>query len=90
MRTAGPGLTWRVWVTEGDLREARAAWLQARDGGAPPDRVLELREELERMTRTAAFQSAGDLASSRRDPGPLRVPSPVRRSIRPPQVSAAR
>lgn len=54
--------TWRVWVTEGDLREARAAWLRARDGGAPVDRVADLLEELERLTRTAVYQATGDPA----------------------------
>ena len=52
--------TWRVWVTDDDLRDARAAWDRARDGGAPPDRVLDLLEELERLTRARAYQAAGD------------------------------
>ena len=56
--------TWRVWVTDEDVHRARSAWVRARDDGAPADRVRDLLEEWERLSRTATLQSAGDPWSS--------------------------
>jgi hypothetical protein len=76
---------WRVWVTEADIRAAREAWVTARDAGAPADRVLDLLQELERLTRTAVLQSAGDPSATGRDAVARRVPSfTARRFLRPP------
>ena len=48
--------TWRVWVTVEDVRQATDAWLSALVGGAPEDRVEDLREELQRLWRAEASQ----------------------------------
>lgn len=79
-------LPWRVWVSEDDLQAARSAWMSARDGGAPPDRVRELREEFDRLLRTALYQAEGDPAPTGRGRTTVRaVPShAVRRTLRPP------
>jgi hypothetical protein len=89
---SAPTDTWRVWVTEDDLREARAAWARARDAGAPADRVGDLREELERLSRTAAYQATGDAWDNGRGLDVVRrMPSlAARRLLRPDaQLSAA-
>ena len=52
--------TWRVWVTDEDIRQATNAWLAAVDGGAPTDRVDDLREELQRLWRAGAYQHTVD------------------------------
>lgn len=52
--------TWRVWVTAADVRAARVAWIEARESGAPPERVLDLLQELDRLSCTLAYQAAGD------------------------------
>ncbi len=52
--------TWRVWVTDADIRQATNAWLAAVDGGAPIDRVEDLREELQRLWRAGAHQMTVD------------------------------
>lgn len=82
---------WRVWVTEDDLRAARTAWAQARDDGAPVERVLDLLAELERMTRTAALQASGDPWWSSHEVRAVRVVPSVaaRRLLRPPRLTAA-
>jgi hypothetical protein len=49
---------WRVWVTDADIRQATDAWLSALDGGAPEDRVEDLRDELRRLWRAEASQVA--------------------------------
>jgi hypothetical protein len=49
---------WRVRVRPADVRQARDTWLAARDGGAPTERVQDLREELERLWRAEAYQTA--------------------------------
>ncbi len=81
-----PTATWRVWVTEHDRRAARDAWARARDGGAPPDRVQDLLEELERLVRTATYQAEGDPWSSGRGRSstPVVASLHARRSLRPP------
>ncbi len=83
---ARPPATWRVWVTERDLRDARDAWVRARDGGAPPDRVRDLLDELERLIRTSTFQAQGDPWATGTVPSrKSAVPSLIgRRSLRPP------
>ncbi len=58
--TTGATEGWRVRVTADDVRQARDAWLAARDGGAPADRVLDLREDLERLWRAEAYQIAAE------------------------------
>jgi hypothetical protein len=52
--------TWRVWVTDDDIRQATDAWLAAVDGGAPTDRVDDLREELQRLWRAGSCQLTAD------------------------------
>ncbi|GAA2722434.1 hypothetical protein [Cellulomonas aerilata] len=47
---------WRVWVTDEDIQQATNAWLSAVDGGAPLERVDDLREELGRLWRAGAQQ----------------------------------
>jgi hypothetical protein len=80
------GSAWRVWVSENDLRDARAAWMRARDGGAPPEQVRELLDELERLIRTAVYQAEGDPEPTWRGPrNPTAVASlSARRFLRPP------
>ncbi len=80
-------LPWRVWVSEDDLpRPLARRGCSARDGGAPPDRVRELREEFDRLLRTALYQAEGDPAPTGRGRTTVRaVPShAVRRTLRPP------
>jgi len=48
--------TWRVWVTDADIRQATDAWLSALDGGAPVERVDDLRDELRRLWRAEVHQ----------------------------------
>lgn len=55
-----PEQAWRVHVSPEDIRAAHDAWLRARDAGAPSDRLRDLREELERIVRAQALQTAGD------------------------------
>ena len=90
---SAPTDTWRVWVTEDDLREARTAWVRARDAGAPAERVRDLREELERLSRTAAYQAAGDAWDTGRGldrDAVRRTPSLVERRLqRPARFSVA-
>lgn len=52
--------TWRVWVTDADIRQATDAWLSALDGGAPEDRVEDLRQELQRLWRAEVNQVSID------------------------------
>ncbi len=52
--------TWRVWVTDEDIRQATDAWLAAVDGGAPHDWVEDLREEVQRLWRAGACQTTVD------------------------------
>ena len=83
---------WRVWVTEADIGAAREAWVSARDAGAPADRVLDLLQELERLTRTAALPVGGGPRGAQAGTAVARrVPSfTARRFLRPPaRLSAA-
>ena len=47
-----------VTVQERDVTEARAAWLAAENGGAPPARVEELLDDYARLVRARAAQQA--------------------------------
>jgi hypothetical protein len=73
-------------VSESDLRAARTAWVRARDGGAPAERVRDLQEELERLLQTALYQAEGDPASTGRGSAKVRVVQSLssRRFLRPP------
>ncbi|WP_182113465.1 MULTISPECIES: hypothetical protein [unclassified Actinotalea] len=53
-----PEIEWFVTVTDRDVRLARDAWVAARDGGAPEQRVAVLRASHERLVRTQARQFA--------------------------------
>lgn len=52
--------TWRVDVTDADIRAAKEAWVAARDGDATPARVDELYAGYERLVRTQARQIAAE------------------------------
>ncbi len=85
MTTTATATDWRVRVTERDLRDARDAWVRARDAGAPADRVQDLREEHERLVRAAAYQAAGDPPVAGTASSTRAVASwTARRSLRPP------
>jgi hypothetical protein len=45
-----------VYVTSEDIRQARAAWEQARDRGDSPERVALLRRDMEQLWRLQAHQ----------------------------------
>ena len=47
---------WRVRVTDADIKRATDEWLSALDGGAPEERVDDLRQELHRLCRAEAHQ----------------------------------
>lgn len=55
---------WRVRVSDEDVRQARDAWLRARHGGAPAERVRELRQDLERLWRARRSELGDALTSS--------------------------
>ena len=47
-----------VDVTNDDIAAARAAWVDALRSGSPADRVLLLREDVDRLTRAQTRQIA--------------------------------
>ena len=62
MDTSDHGIdSWRVRVTDADIRRATDDWLAALDLGAPSDRVDDLLQELQRLWRAGVRQLAGDL-----------------------------
>ena len=57
-RTPEVESAWRIDVTDADIRAAKEAWMAARDGGAPDERVLQLHQGYERLVRTQGRQIA--------------------------------
>ncbi|GAA2719734.1 hypothetical protein [Cellulomonas aerilata] len=55
----------RVEITDADIRTAKRAWLAARDGGAPEDRVQRLFDGYERLVNAQAQQIADDFRRRR-------------------------
>lgn len=52
--------TWRIDVTDADIRLAKRAWIAARDGDAPTTRTDQLYDDLRMLVHTQAQQIADD------------------------------
>ena len=50
--------SWQVHISDGDVRAAKQAWLEAQRDGAPAERVAALHSGYESLVRTQARQLA--------------------------------
>lgn len=57
--------TWRLVVTDADVRAAKVVWLAARDGGSSAERVEMLFGDLQRVIHAQAQQMAEDFRAER-------------------------
>ncbi|WP_024287282.1 hypothetical protein [Cellulomonas sp. KRMCY2] len=58
-------VAWRVDLTDEDILAARNAWWDAREGGAPPERVQVLWDDLGRLMREQVRQLVIDFRNGR-------------------------
>jgi uncharacterized protein YecT (DUF1311 family) len=57
--------SWRIEVTDSDIRVAKRAWIAARDGDAPEAAVDRLYEDLRMLISAQAQQIADDFRARR-------------------------